>query len=83
MQTVRFRNYVPLDEHLSASLSVPKAVPLDIVSRAKQLTESAMHESEQATAVRKPDWDLKRDIQDKLDILDKRTMEAIARLSEC
>jgi hypothetical protein len=78
---VRLRNYVPLDAELCVD-RLGGAVPLDLVGRARAVAERAMEGADEAAAVRRPDWDLKRDLQDKLDVLEAATQQALAKLAQ-
>lgn len=55
----------------------------DLVHDATQLLADSSRLLSEADIVtsRKPDWDLKRDIQDKLDLLEAQTNAAIAKLA--
>eukprot|EP00657_Telonema_sp_P-1_P007756 TRINITY_DN27920_c0_g2_i1.p1 TRINITY_DN27920_c0_g2~~TRINITY_DN27920_c0_g2_i1.p1 ORF type:complete len:115 (+),score=21.84 TRINITY_DN27920_c0_g2_i1:59-403(+) len=84
--TIRFRNYQPRNEKLKAAcLPLTVAPPLH-----KELLEMCLEQvKESETDIkngvlsiqpRKPNWDLKRDVQKKLDKLRKRTDRAILEI---
>jgi coiled-coil domain-containing protein 12 len=79
-RVVKFRNYTPQGDDLKESATVAKAAPLDALNRADEVARAALEKSHEAPAVRKPDWDLKKDIQDKIDILDAQTHDSILKL---
>ncbi|CAL1285099.1 unnamed protein product [Larinioides sclopetarius] len=80
-----FRNYTPLDEDLRLN-QLPKPKPESVESEVQEQLEAAkpeplIEEVDLTTlAPRKPDWDLKRDVAKKLEILERRTQKAIAEL---
>ncbi|GIY33201.1 coiled-coil domain-containing protein 12 [Caerostris darwini] len=80
-----FRSYTPLDEDLRLN-QLPKPKPESVETEVQNQLEAAkpeplIEEVDLTTlAPRKPDWDLKRDVSKKLDILEKRTQKAIAEL---
>ncbi|CAG2171668.1 unnamed protein product [Oppiella nova] len=81
-----FRSYNPNDETLKER-SLPKAKPESVEEQIKdQLLELTKEEPVidevdlTSLAPRKVDWDLKRNLQKKLDKLENRTQKAIAEL---
>ncbi|XP_055937855.1 coiled-coil domain-containing protein 12-like [Argiope bruennichi] len=80
-----FRNYTPLDEDLRLN-QLPKPKPESVETEVQEQLEAAKPEPliEEVDltilAPRKPDWDLKRDVAKKLEILERRTQKAIAEL---
>ncbi|GBM96374.1 Coiled-coil domain-containing protein 12 [Araneus ventricosus] len=80
-----FRNYTPLDEDLRLN-QLPKPKPESVETEVQEQLEAAkpeplIEEVDLTTlAPRKPDWDLKRDVAKKLEILERRTQKAIAEL---
>ena len=95
-KTLTFRNYVPKDSALDASaVEQPAKRPRTTVEEPKSALELALQETK-ATAdssgqsndwssvtnvtTKKVNWDLKRDIQAKMDKLERRTQRAIVDL---
>lgn len=82
---LRLRNYAPEDEDLKRR-RVPQAKPVAVEEKVKEQLEAAKPEPviEEVglanLAPRKPDWDLKRDVTEKLKRLERRTERAIAEL---
>lgn len=86
--TIKFRNYAPSDAPLPAdddgqvpqkalaTISAVKQVEADIE---KELQQSMVTNKDEAVSItaKSPDWDLKRDIADKLKKLDRATLRAI------
>ncbi|KAI8372818.1 mRNA splicing factor [Radiomyces spectabilis] len=90
-KTLTFRSYVPIDEDLQKNVSI--ATPADIGATVESetqhiakdtLREAADKEKEEVDlfnlAPRKPNWDLKRDVEAKLEKLDRKTQRAILEL---
>ncbi|CAB3366623.1 Hypothetical predicted protein [Cloeon dipterum] len=81
----KFRSYKPQDDELQENV-LPEATPGDVEMEVKEQLESAknrgiIEELDLTTlAPRKPDWDLKRDVAQKLAKLERRTQRAIAEL---
>ena len=95
-QTVQFRNYAPQDKELETKaddderqeepsfkkqkVEGGKSVLEEALQKAKEDVQ-AVSETEVATmAPKKINWDLKRDVQGKLDKLERRTQRAIVKL---
>ncbi|CAF1513959.1 unnamed protein product [Rotaria magnacalcarata] len=89
-----FRNYKPNDAaQLSGAIILPKPKLIDIKSMIEdQLKNKSSGNDNSVSGViedvdllslapRKPDWDLKRDVEKKLKRLEKRTTRAIAELT--
>ncbi|RMZ94785.1 coiled-coil domain-containing 12 [Brachionus plicatilis] len=81
-----FRNYAPRDEELKARI-LPKPDLTEIRNEIKEQLDSGKPKSliekeiDLATlAPQKIDWDLKRECEKKLKVLDKRTQKAIVEL---
>ncbi|KAI3724573.1 hypothetical protein L2E82_36354 [Cichorium intybus] len=80
---VKFRNYLPHDKQLQEGKLAPPVLPKfeDPVA-----TEPPIEEEKKDPflniAPKKPNWDLRRDVQKKLDKLEKRTQKAIFQLME-
>uniref|UniRef100_A0A5S6QI99 Cwf18 pre-mRNA splicing factor n=1 Tax=Trichuris muris TaxID=70415 RepID=A0A5S6QI99_TRIMR len=81
----KFRNYKPLDSDLSRFV-VDLSPALDIAEELREVLEEARKFQEvkeidlASLAPKKVDWDLKRDVQKKLDKLERRTQRAIIEL---
>ncbi|KAL5244975.1 hypothetical protein ACI65C_012385 [Semiaphis heraclei] len=81
----RFKSYIPEDEGLKAEL-IPTPQPGDIVAEVEDQLKAGetvftVQELDLNTlAPRKPDWDLKRDIEKRMSKLERRTQRAIAEL---
>ncbi|KAM0727287.1 Coiled-coil domain-containing protein 12 [Formica fusca] len=79
----KFRSYKPQDENLKNNM-LEDAKPGDVESEVREQLDAAsskvvIEELDISNlAPRKPDWDLKRDIAKKLEILERRTQKAIA-----
>ncbi|CAL1676880.1 unnamed protein product [Lasius platythorax] len=79
----KFRSYKPQDENLKSNV-LEDARPGDVESVVREQLDAAsskvvIEELDISNlAPRKPDWDLKRDIAKKLEILERRTQKAIA-----
>lgn len=82
--SVAFRNYTPADPALESSTEEP--APKKLKSALQEALEKAQSEATMvqqdptALAPKKINWDLKRDIQGKMDKLEKRTQKAIVEL---
>ncbi|CAJ2628310.1 unnamed protein product [Trifolium pratense] len=79
--SMKFRNYVPHDKHLQEGKLAPAVLPKfeDPVS----VPEPEPQPKEDPflnIAPKKPNWDLRRDVQKKLDKLEKRTQKALYQL---
>ncbi|XP_029161882.1 coiled-coil domain-containing protein 12 [Nylanderia fulva] len=79
----KFRSYKPQDENLKSNM-IEDAKPGDVEAVVREQLDAAsskvvIEELDISNlAPRKPDWDLKRDIAKKLEILERRTQKAIA-----
>ncbi|KAK1257066.1 hypothetical protein QJS04_geneDACA019227 [Acorus gramineus] len=80
---LKFRNYVPHDKDLQEGKLPPPVLPQfeDPVDVAPPLSEEPQ-DPFLNIAPKKPNWDLRRDIQKKLDKLERRTQRAIFQLKE-
>ncbi|CEG65639.1 hypothetical protein RMATCC62417_02381 [Rhizopus microsporus] len=87
-KALKFRSYVPLDDKLKehVEIATPNDVGETIESETKHLTketlaEHAEKEKEEVDlfnlAPKKPNWDLKRDVEKKLQRLERKTQKAI------
>ncbi|KRX68776.1 Coiled-coil domain-containing protein 12 [Trichinella sp. T9] len=80
-----FRNYMPVSENLKAVVREP-AKPEDVIEELRVDIEQATNVDNSgeidlnSLAPRKIDWDLKRDLQLKLDKLERRTQKAIVQI---
>ncbi|EZA48075.1 Coiled-coil domain-containing protein [Ooceraea biroi] len=79
----KFRSYKPQDESLKNNI-IEDAKPGDVEAVVKEQLDAAgskvvIEELDISNlAPRKPDWDLKRDIAKRLEILERKTQKAIA-----
>lgn len=78
---MKFRNYLPHDKHLQEGklepVDLPKFEdPVASVQRPSEKTEDPFVN----IAPKKPNWDLRRDVQKKLDKLERRTQKALYEL---
>ncbi|KAI5394857.1 uncharacterized protein LOC127092953 isoform X2 [Lathyrus oleraceus] len=79
--SMKFRNYVPHDKDLQEGKLAPAVLPkfedpVSVPEPEPQPTEDPFLN----IAPKKPNWDLRRDVQKKLDKLDKRTQKALYQL---
>ncbi|XP_071700516.1 uncharacterized protein [Rutidosis leptorrhynchoides] len=80
---VKFRNYLPHDKQLQEGKLAPAELPKFEDPVASELNvEDKKEDPFLNIAPKKPNWDLRRDVQKKHDKLDKRTQKAIFRLME-
>jgi coiled-coil domain-containing protein 12 len=84
LKRIRFRNYVPRDESLlkmlESSLREKEKVmtPSELLKREiEAATEEEQNGEDDAIAPKKPNWDLKNQVADKLARLQRRTQRAI------
>ncbi|CAB4441168.1 unnamed protein product [Rhizophagus irregularis] len=90
---LKFRNYTPINEDIKSISTVNIATPKDITDTlentvekiAKQVKEEEEKKREEEVdlfnlAPKKPNWDLKRDVEKKLAKLEKKTQSSIAEL---
>ncbi|CDJ44745.1 hypothetical protein, conserved [Eimeria tenella] len=81
---IRFRNYVPKDPKLRQfCLPRPSVEELEkqIAKEAQEAVQAAKEEDILSQVVpRRPNWDLKRDVERKITILSRRTDKAIVQL---
>lgn len=79
--SMKFRNYVPHDKHLQEGKLAPAVLPKfeDPVS-VPEPEEKPKEDPFLNIAPKKPNWDLRRDVQKKLDKLEKRTQKALYQL---
>ncbi|EXB92318.1 ATP-dependent RNA helicase dhx8 [Morus notabilis] len=80
---MKFRNYVPHDEHLQEGKVAPPVVPKFEDPVAAMPPPSEKEEDPFVNiAPKKPNWDLRRDVQKKFDKLERRTHKAIYKLMD-
>ncbi|KAL2936491.1 Coiled-coil domain-containing protein 12 [Bienertia sinuspersici] len=77
---LKFRNYLPHDKHLQEG-----KLPAPELSKFEDPVAAAPPPEEKEDpflniAPKKPNWDLRRDVQKKLDKLEKRTQKALHKL---
>eukprot|EP01124_Arcella_intermedia_P016075 TRINITY_DN22605_c1_g1_i1.p1 TRINITY_DN22605_c1_g1~~TRINITY_DN22605_c1_g1_i1.p1 ORF type:complete len:200 (-),score=57.60 TRINITY_DN22605_c1_g1_i1:85-684(-) len=78
---LRFRNYIPRDKQLFfCTLPPPPDVVTQVVNRFEKLSATTDDSDLLVLAPKKPNWDLKRDVQPKLNNLEKQTQTAILEL---
>ncbi|XP_022955111.1 coiled-coil domain-containing protein 12-like [Cucurbita moschata] len=78
---MKFRNYVPHDKELQEGKLAPPVLPKfedPVATEPPQLKEDPFVN----IAPKKPNWDLRRDVQKKLDKLERRTQKALYKLME-
>ncbi|KAK9266258.1 hypothetical protein L1049_000046 [Liquidambar formosana] len=79
---MKFRNYLPHDKQLQEGKLAPPVLP----KFEDPIAEAPPPEKEEDPflniAPKKPNWDLRRDVQKKLDKLERRTQKAIFKLME-
>ncbi|KAK8795730.1 hypothetical protein WA158_000386 [Blastocystis sp. Blastoise] len=77
-----FRNYIPSDQEMKKDIAplpiIPKQATFD--EEIKQIKEQKKDDNLLNFVAKKPDWDLKRNIQSRLDILEKRTQKVIVQM---
>ncbi|KAL5982990.1 hypothetical protein ACLOJK_017070 [Asimina triloba] len=80
---MKFRNYLPHDVQLQEGKVAPPVLPKfeEPVAAAPLPTEKA-EDPFVNIAPKKPNWDLRRDVQKKLDKLERRTQKALYQLME-
>ncbi|KAK7391830.1 hypothetical protein VNO78_20253 [Psophocarpus tetragonolobus] len=81
-QEMKFRNYVPHDKQLQEGKLAPAVLPKfeDPVDAVPPPEPEAKEDPFLNIAPKKPNWDLRRDVQKKLDKLEKRTLKALYQL---
>ncbi|KAL5699106.1 hypothetical protein ACHQM5_030052 [Ranunculus cassubicifolius] len=83
--SMKFRNYLPHDKLLQeGKLEAPVLPKFEDLSAA--VATLAVEKTEDPflnIAPKKPNWDLRRDVQKKLDKLERRTQKAIYQLMVC
>lgn len=80
---MRFRNYLPHDKQLQEGKLAPPVLPkFEDPVATEPPAEDNKEDPFLNIAPKKPNWDLRRDVQKKLDKLEKRTQKAIFQLME-
>ncbi|ESR54714.1 coiled-coil domain-containing protein 12 [Citrus sinensis] len=81
--SMKFRNYVPHDKQLQEGKVTPPELPKfeDPVAAAPPQSEKK-EDPFVNIAPKKPNWDLRRDVQKKLDKLERRTQKAMFTLMQ-
>ncbi|XP_059455596.1 uncharacterized protein LOC132185821 [Corylus avellana] len=79
---MKFRNYVPHDKQLQEGKLAPPVLPKfeDPVAAAPPPSEK--EDPFVNIAPKKPNWDLRRDVQKKLDELERRTQKGLFKIME-
>lgn len=81
--SMKFRNYVPHDKQLQEGKVTPPVLPKFEDSVAAAPPQSEKKEDPFVNiAPKKPNWDLRRDVQKKLDKLERRTQKAMFKLMQ-
>ncbi|KAI8368343.1 mRNA splicing factor [Choanephora cucurbitarum] len=87
-KTLKFRSYTPNDEHLQqyVETATPTDIKNTVETETKDMTKETLAEAAEKQkeevdlfnlAPKKPNWDLKRDVEKKLEKLERRTQRAI------
>lgn len=80
---MKFRNYLPHDKELQEGKLAPAVLPkFEDPVAAAPLTSEDMEDPFVNIAPKKPNWDLRRDVQKRLDKLERRTLKAIYQLMQ-
>ncbi|KAI9488928.1 mRNA splicing factor [Zychaea mexicana] len=90
-KNLSFRSYTPTDENLKqhTNVATPSDIGETVESETKDYTKKALaaaaeQDKEEVDLFnlqpKKPNWDLKRDVQKKLDKLDRKTQRAILEI---
>ncbi|KAI9016343.1 mRNA splicing factor [Phycomyces nitens] len=86
-----FRSYIPSDERLKqhAKIATPDDIGETVESETKEITKEVLSKAAEKEkeeidlfnlAPKKANWDLKRDVEKKLEKLDRRTQRAILEI---
>ncbi|KAL1340085.1 hypothetical protein AAHE18_U092300 [Arachis hypogaea] len=78
--SMKFRNYVPHDKELQEGKLAPAVLPKFEDPAAPAPPPDTTEDPFLNIAPKKPNWDLRRDVQKKLDKLEKRTQKALYKL---
>ncbi|KAM3322458.1 coiled-coil domain-containing protein 12 [Capsicum chacoense] len=80
---MKFRNYLPHDKQLQEGKVAPPALPkFEDPIAGLPPPEEKKEDPFLNIVPKKPNWDLRRDVQKKLDKLEKRTMKALTQIME-
>lgn len=79
---LKFRNYLPQDKHLQEGKLAAPQLPKFEDPVATAPPPEKKEDPFLNIAPKKPNWDLKRDVQKKLDKLERRTQKALYKLME-
>ncbi|KAJ0106442.1 hypothetical protein Patl1_19276 [Pistacia atlantica] len=80
---MKFRNYVPHDKQLQEGKLAPPVLPkFEDPIAAEPPAPEKKEDPFVNIAPKKPNWDLRRDVQKKLDKLERRTQKAIYKIME-
>ncbi|PSS08336.1 Coiled-coil domain-containing protein [Actinidia chinensis var. chinensis] len=80
---MKFRNYLPHDKQLQEGKLAPPVLPkFEDPVAIVPVPEEKKEDPFVNIAPKKPNWDLRRDVQKKLDKLERRTQKAIFQLME-
>ncbi|GJN39427.1 hypothetical protein PR202_gb28545 [Eleusine coracana subsp. coracana] len=82
LPAMKFRNYLPHDEQLRGGKLAPVSLPKfeDPIS-AESAEPKQLENPFGNIAPKNPNWDLKRDVQKRIDKLEKRTQKALAEIA--
>ncbi|XP_055832215.1 uncharacterized protein LOC129901120 [Solanum dulcamara] len=80
---MKFRNYLPHDKQLQEGKVTPPVLPkFEDPIATLPLPKEKKEDPFLNIVPKKPNWDLRRDVQKKLEKLEKRTMKALTQLME-
>ncbi|KAK2655191.1 hypothetical protein Ddye_008243 [Dipteronia dyeriana] len=80
-QNMKFRNYVPHDKQLQEGKLAPPVLPkFEDPAAAAPPPSEKKEDPFLNIAPKKPNWDLRRDVQKKLDKLERRTQKSIYKI---
>ncbi|CAL9084726.1 unnamed protein product [Musa textilis] len=83
MPSMKFRNYLPHDKQLQEGKVAPATLPkFEDPVAAAPLPPEKIEDPFLNIAPKKPNWDLRRDVQKKLDKLERRTQKALYKLMQ-
>ncbi|OWM62694.1 coiled-coil domain-containing protein 12 [Punica granatum] len=80
--SMKFRNYVPHDKQLQEGKVAPPVLPKFEDPLAAEPPALETKDPFVNIAPKKPNWDLRRDVQKKLDKLERRTQKAMYKIME-
>ncbi|XP_072993274.1 uncharacterized protein [Typha latifolia] len=83
MPNMKFRNYLPHDKQLQEGKVAPVVLPkFEDPVGAAPLEPEKIEDPFVNIAPKKPNWDLRRDVQKKLDKLERRTQKALYQIMQ-